>query len=384
MISNELSVVMVIQTFYPQIGGAEKQCLILSKFLQKRGVRIEVLIERLKGFSATDTIEGIHVNRLGWGGDRLWHSISFMFSILIYLIKHRKNYQVIHVHLAASHAVAAALAGKILKKKVIVLIGGGNEVGEFTLSRKKFIGKFKLIALGLLKPHFVILNDRQREQFQGYNLDQAPISLIPNGVETDIYHPVGPEQRKKIREKFNWHGLVFLYTGRFNPGKITVETLKSFLEGWSHAIQNRKDVFFKLVGWGPLENDYRMLINQMGLQESVALMPATDDVYELYQGADIFVLPSLSEGLSNSMLEALASHLPIMASRVAGNIELIEEGVNGFLFDPSSSQDVEKTICAILDRKDQLSAMGKNSGVKSESYSIDLAAQRYIDLYRAP
>ncbi len=375
------SVAMVIQTFYPNIGGAEKQCLVLSKALQERGVNVNVLIERKKGFPKSDHVEGVPVTRLGWGGTTIWNSISFMLSTFIYLLMHAGEYEIIHVHLAASHAVAAGLAGKICKKKVAVLLGGGKGIGEIALSSRTFAGRLKLWALGRLKPHFIILSETQKEELLGFGLENVPTSLIPNGVDIRVYRRATPKDKNLLRQKLGWQGLIFLYTGRFSNEKIKTNFFKSFLSGWALAIQGKKGFHFYLVGQGPLEKEYREIIGELGLQDSIHLLPARDNVSELYQAADVFVLPTSTEGLSNSLLEAMASSLPVMASRVPGIVDMVQDNVHGYLFNPESSGEVRKCLEKIIDEPANLEIMGENSGNLALKYSIDKTVERYIDFY---
>lgn len=376
------SVIMVIQTFYPFIGGGEKQCLQLCKALQSKGVTVKVFTERWKGLAAYEEIEGVPVKRLGRGGPRLIHSLFFMGSILFYLWARRRTYNIIHVHLAASHAVASAVAGKLLNKRVVVKIGGGTEVGEIVLSRRTIAGRLKLWALGKLKPQFVILNEDQRKELHGYGLEKVPVALIPNGVDAELYKPISPLERENLRKKFNWRGLVFLFTGRFSPDKISLKIFETFLCAWSEVFKKYPHINFYLVGQGILRDEYQILIEEKGMKDSVHLWPARDNVSELYQAADIFVLPSQVEGLSNSLLEAMASNLPVLASRVAGIIDIIEENKHGFLFDPASPEELKLCLTKILTRPDLLAEMGSQSRAVGIRYSIEITVNKYLTLYR--
>jgi glycosyltransferase involved in cell wall biosynthesis len=372
---------MVIQTFYPRIGGAEKQCLQLSKALQERGVSVKVFTERWKGLSAYEEIEGVPVKRLGRGGPRLIHSILFMISVTFYLIVKSKNYQVIHCHMASSHAIAAALVGKLLRKRVFVLLAGGNAIGEIALSKKTAAGRLKIRALGILKPHFLILNEDQKSLLKGYGLETAPVTQVGNGVNTDVYFPLSADEKTRLRKKLDWSGFIFLYVGRFDSDKITLPVFENFLTGWKAAIEGRKGIFFYLVGAGPLEADYQKIIRRRELTDSVQLIKARDNVSELYQAADVFVLPTIGEGLSNSLLEALASCLPVIVSRVPGNDEFIKENIHGHLFNPFSSEEIKKVLVQTVDNPESFERFSANGRKTALQYSMTVAVDRYLSLY---
>ncbi len=206
--------------------------------------------------------------------------------------------------------------------------------------------------------------------------------LVPNGVDLDLYQPASAEKKSDLRHRLGWSGVVFLFTGRFSPDKVSLPILERFLTGWSHVAARRTDISFYLVGQGPLEEEYQQLIQKLGLEKSVHVWPARNNVSELYQAADIFVLPSQIEGLSNSLLEAMASGLPALASRVPGIVDIVEENVHGFLFDPLSVADMERGLHQSLQADAALKKIGENSRVVAITYSMNKTAEKYLMLYR--
>jgi len=105
------------------------------------------------------------------------------------------------------------------------------------------------------------------------------------------------------------------------------------------------------------------------------------NVSELYQAADVFVLPSLTEGLSNSMLEAMSSELPVLASRVPGIVDIIKSGVHGYLFDPTSVVEIEQCLDKIVSDPDKFYDLGRNSKEVALKNSIAKTVDGYLKLY---
>ena len=377
------SVIMISANFYPYIGGTEKQTLEVSRALKSRGARVLVLTQRIKGLPSQEEVEGLFVRRLACWGTGTFGRVVFMFSSFFYLLLHAGDYQILHVHLASSPAVIAALVGKILGKKVVVKLGGGKGCGEIARSRGTFLGRLKLRAFGFLRPVFVAVSPGQIEELNGFGLEKLQVALIPNGVNIKKYCPISAEEKNKLRDKYGWKGLVFLYVGRFDSDKRQPELLKIFLEGWSGALQQGFRGLLFLVGQGPKEKTFQELIHRAGVEESVRILGAWQDVSSLYQAADVFVLPTISEGLSNALLEAMASGLPILASCVSGTKEILEGSGCGFLFDPFSPQEVVRHLKEISENSRQLTLRGQKAReIVVSRFSLNQTVETLMRFYQ--
>ena len=136
-----------------------------------------------------------------------------------------------------------------------------------------------------------------------------------------------------------------------------------------------------IVGDGPVRPQVEALVDELGLREVVWLAGERSDVPALMQGMDVFVLPSLAEGISNTVLEAMASGLPVIASDVGGNPELVDAGVTGFLVPPA---DTEAWADAMrrLATGDAAARMGQAARLRVEQeFSLDRMVGQYQALY---
>jgi sugar transferase (PEP-CTERM/EpsH1 system associated) len=158
------------------------------------------------------------------------------------------------------------------------------------------------------------------------------VSQIYNGVDTERFRPA--PARERIAGCPFGHPEDFLvgWVGRMDP----IKGLPHLLQGLARAAQNpaASRLRLVLVGEGPMRQAVERLVEQHGMSERVWLAGERADVAELMRGLDCFVLPSLGEGISNTILEAMATRLPIVATRVGGNGELIESGMTGLLVPP--------------------------------------------------
>ena len=360
-------VVMVSAGFWPIVGGAERQALELSRALIARGADVRVLTRLVGCGVPRDEVQGVPVRRLRVLGTGALDSLSFLFGALGWLLKHGSEYDAIHAHLAGSPALAAALAGRILGKPVLVKLGGGRGIGELAVSSRTALGRLKLRLLALLKPRFLaVVNDLSEEAKE--HLPGAEIEVLPNGVDTQRFKPVTALEKEALRAKLGWNGVVFLYTGRLSWEK----RLPWFAALWEEASKGR-DAMLVLVGEGA------EIIPSL---PRVRVLPSVEDTAQLYAAADVFVLPSVSEGLSNSLLEAMSSGLAVLASAVGGTAETITDGKTGLLFEKDDVDGLKKQIERILNGGELRNLLGAGARLEVERrYSIARVVERLLELY---
>ena len=128
------------------------------------------------------------------------------------------------------------------------------------------------------------------------------------------------------------------------------------------------DVYYVIAGKGDLQKHLQSIIDELGMTERVKLLGFRRDVAELYQAADIYVLPSIREGLNVSIMEAMASGLPVVCGRIRGNTDLIDED-GGALFDPYSIDECKNAIYTVL--KSDCQQMCKYNSEKVKTMSVE-------------
>ena len=370
-----LRVVMVSAGFWPTVGGAERQALELSVALVRGGAQVTVLTRRFGLLPSRQEVQGVVVRRLWTGGDGALNSLTFLLGVLGWLFWHGDSYDAIHAHLAGSPALAAGCAGRFLNKPVVVKLGGGRGIGELAASSRTGLGRLKLRTLSFLKPHFLAVVPDLAADARDY-LPGARIEVLPNGVDVDRFQPAAAGEKIALRVKLGWpSGPIFLYTGRFSPEK----RLPWFSRIWVEALGGRRATLI-LVGDGSERKALEAEAAASGGR--VRIIPSTDNLTELYAAADAFVLPSTSEGLSNSLLEAMASALCVIASAVGGTAETIENGVTGLLFARDDAAAAAACVRRVLDDP-AASALGANARrVCEQRYALSRVAERCAILYR--
>ncbi|MGE0335815.1 MAG: TIGR03088 family PEP-CTERM/XrtA system glycosyltransferase [Gammaproteobacteria bacterium] len=157
------------------------------------------------------------------------------------------------------------------------------------------------------------------------------VTQIYNGVDTTRFAPDAEASRDFLPEDFRAPGRVLIGTvGRLQAVKDQATLLRAFAGMHPAAPEARLIV----AGDGPLRGELAALAGELGIATSTAFLGATDRIPDMLRALDVFVLPSLNEGISNTILEAMASALPVLATAAGGNVELVTDGVNGHLFAP--------------------------------------------------
>lgn len=219
-----------------------------------------------------------------------------------------------------------------------------------------------------------------RDELLSYGLPEDKIALIPNGVDTDQFHPVDERTRSQRRLALGWPDRkTILFTGTLVPRKrphLLVKALKELRQQGTDA---------QLVLAGP-ETDQAYVQNMKraaedaNITEHIIYPGFTPEVAPLYQAADAFALPSESEGMPNALLEAMASGLPCLATDISGSRDLVEHGHTGLLAEPTVD-DITQAIRLLL------SESGKRlghvaRGAIEQTYASNVILDQHQRLFR--
>lgn len=214
-------------------------------------------------------------------------------------------------------------------------------------------------------------------------IPREKIEVIANGVDPERFRlPGGDESfRQRFRREAGWCGedVVLGLTARMDP----VKNLPWLVRAFSRLADDHPGVRLLLLGDGPERETVRRLVAELGLEPKVRLIPWCEDTADYYHCMDILVLCSLSEGTSMTILEAMASGLPVVASRVGGNSELVVEGQTGRLFDPDSEDQFREQLAPLIAQPDLRQALGRRGRERVEAhFGLDGMLSRYARLYR--
>jgi sugar transferase (PEP-CTERM/EpsH1 system associated) len=208
------------------------------------------------------------------------------------------------------------------------------------------------------------------------------VSAIHNGVDTDRFQP-GPRAPDLLPAGFAAQDAFIIGTlGRFEQVKDQPNLARAFVALLAERPELRPRARLVLVGDGSLRGEIERILQDGGVRELCWLPGFRDDAAALYRCLDVFVLPSRREGISNTILEAMASGLPVLATRVGGNPEIVADGATGRLLPAQDPQALAEALLDYLDDPALRSrhAAAARAGALSE-FSLATMVARYRQVY---
>jgi len=226
------------------------------------------------------------------------------------------------------------------------------------------------------------------EHLAGYlrtvvRIPPSRITTIHNGVDIGRFIPrVGPRRSIQFTDPIGVDGCVFGTVGRMEVVKDQVTLAKAFTKVLEWQPSLRRKIRLVMIGRGTLEHEVEKILNDAQTSRLSWLPGERQDIPELLHGLDVFVLPSLAEGMSNTVLEAMASGLPVIATRVGGNPELVIDGETGFLVPPSDPVAMARAMMRYLSEPDLVARHGRAARRRAEQhFSLGAMVERYINTY---
>lgn len=371
---NKIKVVMILHSYYPIVGGAERQLQAVLPHLQARGVDAAVITRRYSGLAAFEMVDGVPVYRISSPGPKPLAAILFILGALWRIWQ--VGPQVIHAYDLQSPTSTALLARWLFKTPVISKVLSGGPKGDVDRIRKGRGGEARLRSLARQVDKFVVISQEIASELDEIGGQASQYAFISNGVDLDRYAPATPQQKAEARRSLGLpsDGLLALYVGRMIPEKRP----EHLLAIWPDVLKQFPQAQLVMVGAGS-ELETLRAKNIPG----VLLVGQQESAREYLQASDLFVLPSSREGLSNALLEAQASGLPAIATAIGAAPELIEQGVSGFLIPTDDLPALHDALFALLtdsELRQRVGLAGRETVFKK--YSLQSTADRLVTLYQ--
>lgn len=229
-----------------------------------------------------------------------------------------------------------------------------------------------------IAPSRAILNQLERSE----GVDPERTRCLPNGVNCERYRPLDESARLAGRLDHGLSPTAYLIgcVARLVPVKRHAD----LIQGFATITDRFPDSELVLVGGGPLQAELEHQVVRLGIAGRVRFFGEGRQMEQLLPLFDAFALASWTEGLSNAILEAMACGLPIVATRVGGNPELVEAGVSGHLVAPFCPDELAAAMSRLLEQREQGRAMGRAARIRAEtSFSLPGMIDSFTDYYRA-
>jgi glycosyltransferase involved in cell wall biosynthesis len=351
MMTTPIKIAMLIQAYHPRVGGAERQLAYIAPRLQSSGFEVHVITRRYAGLKPFEMIDGVPVHRLPIAFSKPIAAASYTLAALNLIWRLRPD--VLHAHDLLSTSTTAILAGSFLNSKVVSTAHRGGTLGDVYILSHRFLGLQRMNLVCRRVDKFVTIS-REIDTELGLNGVIADKRInIPNGVDVERFIPILGDQRMALRQTLGLQSAspVVIYAGRLVPEK-RVEYL---IREWPSIRAVFPNAVLLILGTGEMEPFLRRSAG-----DGVRFEGSVEDVTPYLQVADLFVLPSITEGLPVSILEALATKVPVLATRVGGVPDIIEHGYNGWLVPPDDSSALRDALLALLGEPLLLSRLADN------------------------
>jgi glycosyltransferase involved in cell wall biosynthesis len=350
-----MKVIQICQRFPPAIGGVESHVSNLALELTRRGVGVKVF--------TTDSARDIPFQRLprnniqypfevrrfhAYKAANLPHGLGIIApSMLPRLLS--ESFDIVHAHSYGFFPTYAGTFVHEIRNRPLV-ITTHSDAGRHNLQKLIYDATVPTLTLRRATRIIAITKEEVRYLIR-LGVQSKRISVIPNGINL-------AEFEGKLERPHNSDFLSILFVGRVYPNQKGLETLIRAVSQIARSVNWRLDI----VGedWsgaaGVLE-----LARKLGIHDRVQVLGELSraNLVEAYQTADLFVLPSLFEPFGIVLLEAMASGLPIVASRVGGIPEVVEEGKTGLLVEPGNPEELRKALETLLSDTNLRNRMGQ-------------------------
>ncbi|MEW4454678.1 glycosyltransferase family 4 protein [Bremerella sp. JC817] len=382
-----LRLALVTRRFWPLVGGAEMVMANMAEELTRQGHHVQVLTAQWHpDWPKQISHRGIPVVRLPNPSVRGWGTVCYMMSLGRWLRTQQHELDGVYVSMLKHSAVVATsrLAGS--KVPVVLRAEGSGDTGDCAFHDTANFG-LRIRRYCQEADAFIAPSQQIFDEMLSAGFERERIRFIPNGVR------VGPlrtaEDRRHARAALGAANPIMTlaesaplvaFTGRLHPGK----GLAKLVRAWPQVLQRFPAARLWLIGEGPQESELAAMIGAMGLQSRIILPGAFDTVEDVLAAADAFVLPSLHEGMSIALLEAMAANLPCVVSDIPGNRILIEPEETGLTFPVDDVQALADALIRILEDQQLSQALGSAARKRViDHFSLTRTAEDHVSLFRS-
>jgi len=371
--------VLIFSWFYlPYLGGAE---LFVREIVSRLAGRYRFVIVTARvdrALPRRETCDGAEIVRVGFGRpvDKLLYPLPAVFRAL-----DLDSVSLVHAIMVNASALASYLYLLVKRRPSLLTLQNGDSE-EYV---RRYLGPAFPIYPRLHRPFDRIhaISRHLRDQAVGYGADPARISVIPNGVDASVFSR-GAYSREELDELRSGLGLggkrVILSVSRL----VVKNGIEELIQAMPSVAKRHKDALLLLIGDGEDRAHLQKLAAELEIDDRVRFLGRMEprDVARHLCLAEVFVRPSVSEGLGTAFLEALACEVPIVGTPVGGIPEFLANGTTGLFCEPGDPESVARAVSRLLSDPDLArSCAARGKEMVSESYRWDAVAERIAGLY---
>ena len=360
-----MNVVLTTDYFPPHIGGVETVTFELARRLSQMGHKVAVITLSTDNTIPIEKINDVKVYRAKSHETTRILGVQSAFSSqmgnLIRSVCKKERADVLHANnLFYFTTIAATASKKSLKLPLVTTLHIGSisqlDGGVRLLTRiyERSIGRWILNQ----SDHVVAVSNAVRTYARGLDVADSKISVIPNGVDLQ-------ENRPNYTHRYIDGRVRVAFVGRL----ISNKGPQYLVEAAPTVLRDLSAVEFLFVGEGPMLHALRSRVKELGISESVQFLGAVPNISTLLRECDIYVRPSLTEGMPLTVLEAMACGVPTVATRIDGTTEILINEDTGFLVDPKNAQQLAFYISKLVGDCELRMRMGRRARESVEKHN---------------
>lgn len=227
----------------------------------------------------------------------------------------------------------------------------------------------------------IAISDAVEEHLvEDFHVDPGRVRLVYNGIDLDRFRPEARQaMREAVRRELHVGGApVIGIVGRLSRSKGHLDLLEAFAQ----LRQGRPEARLLIVGDGDLKQEIVSRAEGLGIEPSLIWVPGTDDTARYLAAMDVFVFPTLQEGLGLALMEAQAAGVPVVATRIGGVPSLVEDGVTGWLVAPSTPGEIAAAVGRYLENPESARTIARQAAERvRERFSLDKMVDEVLTVY---
>lgn len=373
MNDNFKKILILIDTNVGGKGGAETHLWNLIGNLDQKRISVDVIYfdaDELDHKILREQVRGVKYYRIPLR--KIYSLSSVKYFIKIYKIMRSGDYDCVMSLFESSDIVTgviARIAG--IKKR----ISNRRDTGFRSSFKLRLMYRF----VNKLFSDFIAVSEAVKSSIIEQGVMPSKIQVVYNSVDVDRFKDVGGKQ---VRSELgiSEDTLVFGMVANLNPVKNHI----SVIEALSYLHKQGLQPHLILAGQGSLRTELETKVESLGLSSYIHFLGPRNDIENVLAATDVFILASLTEGLSNALLEAMAAKKAVIASCVGGNVEVIEDGISGILVSTEASS-IASAMISLAQSEKLRNELGEKAFMRvKQRFSIDNMLKNYMSIFTSP
>jgi glycosyltransferase involved in cell wall biosynthesis len=354
-----------------QVAGAE---VLVFNIIQQLGKKIDPIVFCLDSIGQLgEQLRHIGIPVVNFGR-RAGIDINVAFKMSKEIRK--RHIEIVHAHQYTPFFYSALAKAVTLQKFKLIFTEHGRHYPDVVSVKRRLANRYLLSRCADDINAVSIFSARALAEKDGFPINR--IHVIKNGIVPEKYNYSIDKKNAKEKVGLDSERRYLICVARFHPVKDHATLLNAF----SKIIKKLSDVDLLLVGDGSLKSLLEQQAMQLGISPRIHFLGVRKDVSDLMHASDVFVLTSVSEAASITLLEAMASSLPVVVTNVGGNPEIVEDEINGFLVARGDADEIAKACIRLFTNDVLCSQMGrKGCEFVNEKYLLTQTIDKYNDLY---